>query len=171
MPHDSYRRTAEKEEEEDVDDLELLAERSLTTSGSEDESESTGSRDESEDDVPEEITEEHYEAIRSTVIDIVTALGGLEEIVDENGNVEMVYSIGDECLRCLRDLRTLLHQDEDDASRVIPTIFSEVNVLQRGLLPLLLKAADMNEKGSKIALACSESGRLSPTRSQQRLTQ
>lgn len=112
-------------------------------------------REDSESEA-EEISDEHYAAIRSTVIDITTALGGLEEDVDENGNIRKVYAIGDECLRCLRDLRTLLHQDEDDTTRVIPMIFSEVNVIQRGLLPLLLKAADMGERGRKIALACTD---------------
>ncbi|MCO5549530.1 hypothetical protein L7F22_003002 [Adiantum nelumboides] len=124
---------------------------SLASRDTEEDSEEEGSESENE-----EISDEHYAAIRSTVIDITTALGGLEEDIDENGNIRKIYAIGDECLRCLRDLRTLLHQDEDDTTRVIPMIFSEVNVVQRGLLPLLLKAADMGERGSKIALACTD---------------
>ena len=99
------------------------------------------------DDEPEAISDEHYAAIRTTVIDITSALGGLEEETDENGKISKVYVIGDECLRCLRDLRTLLHQDQDDTSRVIPIIFSEVNVVQRGLLPLLLKAVELGDRG------------------------
>ena len=57
---------------------------------------------------------------------------------------------------CLRDLRTLWRQDEDDASRLIPRIYAEVNVLEKGLVPLLLKAVGLGERGTKIALACSE---------------
>lgn len=116
--------------------------------------ESDGIDSESETGVS--IDDEYQAAIRSTVIEITTALGGLEEDIDVNGKIRKVYAIGDECLRCLRDLRTLLHQDENDITRVIPMIFSEVNVVQRGLLPLLLKTANMGERGSKIALACTD---------------
>ncbi|PWN45255.1 hypothetical protein IE81DRAFT_360679 [Ceraceosorus guamensis] len=55
---------------------------------------------------------------------------------------------------CLRDLRQLWRQDEDDPSRLIPRIYAELNVLQGGLLPLLLKAVELGERGMKIALAC-----------------
>lgn len=60
------------------------------------------------------------------------------------------------CTGCLRDLRTLWRQDEEDMSRLVPRIYAELNVLQNGLVPLLIKSAEMGERGIKIALACSE---------------
>lgn len=148
---------------DDLADLELLDEDGFLSEdedGADSVSLGSGSsnddNDSDSDDEPREITEEHYKALRATVVDIVTALGGLEDIALSDGSIETVYAIGDDCLRCLRDLRSLLHQDQDDAMRTVPRIFGEVNVVQRGLLPLLLKTADMGERGSKIALACTD---------------
>lgn len=142
---------------DDLDDLELFDEHDLLSSGEySSDSESSGSRSD-HDDEPQQYSEEHIQAIRTTVIDIVTALGGIEEEQLPDGTIRSVYIIGDDCLRCLRDLRALLHQDQDDPSRIIPKIYGEVKVVQQGLIPLLLKTADMGERGAKIALACSKS--------------
>jgi replication fork protection complex subunit Tof1/Swi1 len=102
------------------------------------------------------MTDEQYNQLKGAVVSIITAMGGLEEVMGKSGKVEVEYVLGYDCLRCLRDLRKMWRQDDDDFKRVIPRIFAEVNLLQTGLLPLLLKASGMGEKGGKIALACSE---------------
>lgn len=140
---------------DDLDELELIDQHELEEgdSGTDSESEGGGSGD--EEDV-ERYTEEQYKQLKSSVLDTLTAMGGLEEELGEDGKIVMVYVLGHQCLRCLRDLRLLWRQDEQNPLRVVPKIFAEVNVLQTGLLPLLLKAIDMGEEGHKIAQACSE---------------
>jgi replication fork protection complex subunit Tof1/Swi1 len=138
---------------DDLDELELIDQHELE----EDETGSSGSEVGSgdEDDV-EVYTEEQYNQLKGSVLDTLTAMGGLEEELSEEGEVVMVYVLGHQCLRCLRDLRLLWRQDEQNPLRVVPKIFSEVNVLQTGLLPLLLKAIELGEAGQKISQACSE---------------
>lgn len=143
------------DEMDDLDELELFDQHDL-----EDES-SVGSRSGSDAGSDDEedahtISEEQYYQLKCTVVDIITAMGGLEEELGEDGNVKMVYVVGDECLLCLRQLRNLWRQDEENPNRVIPRIFAEVNVLQTGLLPLLLKTAGKDEKAHRVAMACSE---------------
>ena len=138
---------------DDLDELELIDQHELEAS-SEDESRSGA---ESEEDEPSEaLSEAQYSQLKSTVIGITTAMGGLEEVMGEGGEVGTVYVLGHDCLRCLRDLRTLWRDDDDNPHRVVARVFAEVNLLQTGLLPLLLKATDMGERGNKVALACSE---------------
>ncbi|UZJ57027.1 hypothetical protein CBS101457_006347 [Exobasidium rhododendri] len=148
---------------DDLDELELIDQHELergysegSHGGSDADSEEEGEEEEQEGEEIEALTDEQYDELKSTVVNIVTAMGGLEEIMGENDEVEMEYILGDDCLRCLRDLRKLWRQDEEDHHRVIPKIYAEVNVLQTGLLPLLLKSANMGEKGHKIALACTD---------------
>jgi replication fork protection complex subunit Tof1/Swi1 len=144
---------------DDLDELELIDQLELEegySQGSHAGSDADSEDQEDDDEEAEAMTEEQYNQLKFTVVNIVTAMGGLEEIMGLNGEIEMEYVLGDDCLRCLRDLRKLWRQDEEDHHRVIPRIYAEINVLQTGLLPLLLKTADMGEKGRKIALACSE---------------
>ncbi|CEH17318.1 DNA topoisomerase I-interacting protein [Ceraceosorus bombacis] len=108
---------------------------------------------EGDEDDEREAGDEQYAALRATVVDIVSAIGGLEE-TDTPDGIRLVYIVGDDVLRCLRDLRQLWRQDEDDPSRLIPRVYAELNVLQGGLLPLLLKAVELGGRGMKIALAC-----------------
>lgn len=139
---------------DDLDELELFDQHDLDNN-----SEASGSGTDSGSDDEEDahaISEEQYYSLKCTVVDIITAMGGLEEELGEDGNVKMIYTIGDECLLCLRQLRNLWRQDEENPTRVIQRIFAEVNVLQTGLLPLLLKTAGKDEKSQKVAMACSE---------------
>jgi len=140
---------------DDLDELELIDQHDLEEGGSEI-SHSGSDADSEDEESTEAMTEEQYNQLKFTVVNITTAMGGLEEVMGQDGEIEMEYVLGDDCLRCLRDLRKLWRQDEDDHNRVIPRIYAEVNVLQSELLPLLLKTANMGEKGKKIALACSE---------------
>lgn len=41
----------------------------------------------------------HFQLLKATVIDITSALGGLEERMDDNGKIISEYIIGDDCLR------------------------------------------------------------------------
>lgn len=71
-----------------------------------DESEDIAHTDDDEGGVAE-VGEEEYRELRATVVEIVSALGGLEESVTEQGTLESVYVLGDDVLRewfaCVRD--------------------------------------------------------------------
>jgi replication fork protection complex subunit Tof1/Swi1 len=151
----SYHPRAMDDDIDDLDELELIDQHELEEGDSGTDSVSEDGESGSEEDV-EVYTEEQYNQLKSSVLDTLTAMGGLEEELGEDGEVVMVYVLGHQCLRCLRDLRLLWRQDEQNPLRVVPKIFAEVNVLQTGLLPLLLKATEMGEEGHKVAQACSE---------------
>lgn len=166
----------------DVDDLELLEEYDLQNSDSDD-SRSDGERgargraDDDDDDDDDALEEPDFQAIyndlKAQVVEIVSALGGLEEQQPDEAtqhsqqsqadqahhsedHIDLVYIIGDDCLRCLRDLRKLWRDGGEDPERTVARVFAQVGVLQN-LIPLLLKTAgDPNERHQKIALACTD---------------
>lgn len=100
--------------------------------------------------------EEHLQLLRAPILNICTALGGYEHVDNGHGKLELVYRLGDDCLGCLRDLRRLWRQDDTDPTRAIARVFAALGVLQNDLIPILLHCAGTDERGSKIALACTE---------------
>lgn len=86
--------------ESDVeDDIGLLHdEESLGSSESEGLSDENDSGTEDNNDL-RRAGAEYEAALRSTVVDIVSALGGIEEVVTEDGGLEEKYVLGDDCLR------------------------------------------------------------------------
>ncbi|PWN18693.1 hypothetical protein BCV69DRAFT_284988 [Microstroma glucosiphilum] len=141
-----------------VDDLELLEEYDLEHDGDSDDSRSDGQRgagELSDDEVqsPEDV-EAVFAELKTITVEILSALGGLEESEGEQG-LEMHYVVGDDCLRCLRDLRKLWREGAEDPYRTIAHVFADVGVLQN-LIPLLLKTAGGEERSQKIALACTD---------------
>lgn len=85
-----------------VDDLELLEEYDLPHDDSDD-SRSDGERRADEDDAPKmtkEELEQIYQEVKATVVEVVSALGGLEERQSEvDDSIVVGYIIGDDCLR------------------------------------------------------------------------
>lgn len=154
------------EDEGDVDDLELLEAQDLLDYDEEDgyedddddgyDSRSEGERGQHGPYDDEEDNDGISAELKATTVEIVSALGGLEEVENQStGDIDMVYVVGDDCLRCLRDLRKLWHQGGDDPERLVAHVFADVAVLQN-LVPLLLKTAGGNERYQKIALACTD---------------
>ncbi|CAO1638257.1 unnamed protein product [Parajaminaea phylloscopi] len=144
-----------------VDDLELLEEYDLENESDESESQAGPSRrskdsrwGDAQDDGEDEVDLDTAMAeIKTTVVEVVSALGGIEEQETAKGTIESIYVIGDDCLRCLRDLRRLWREDADDPDRAIAQVFAQVGVFQN-LIPLFLKTAGGGERNQKIALAC-----------------
>lgn len=91
------------------------------------------------------------DALRAPVLGICAALGGYED-VDVGGRIAHVYRLGDDCLECLRDLRRLWRQDEDDELRTVARVFAELGVLHNDLVPIVLHAP-ADERGTRAALA------------------
>lgn len=82
-----------------VDDLELLEEYDLEHDS--DDSRSEGERRphdgaSSEDEGVD--LETAMAEIKTTVVEVVSALGGIEENQDEQGNIQSIYVVGDDCL-------------------------------------------------------------------------
>ncbi|CAO1639412.1 unnamed protein product [Sympodiomycopsis kandeliae] len=142
---------------DDSEDLELMEQYDLLNTDSED-----SRSDHNEDEIEAGLEEEDFEAIsadlKAQTVEIISALGGLEETPSssEDHEIDVTYVIGDDCLRCLRDLRRLWSQGSQDPDRTIARVFAQVGVLQN-LIPLLLKTAGTsNERHQKIALACTD---------------
>lgn len=119
------------------DDLELLEEYDLEHDS--DDSRSDGERgvrddayeDEAHANTPEEV-EAAINEVKGTVVEVVSALGGLED-VEVEGKIETVYVLGDDCLReCGHDARlnayflftpsAPLHRDDRLPARPPPSL-------------------------------------------------
>ncbi|GAA5823835.1 hypothetical protein JCM5353_006373 [Sporobolomyces roseus] len=95
-------------------------------------------------------------ALHPPISSICSALGGFEEFLDESGNVYTAYSLGDQVVGCLKDLKRFWRMDEKDDDRTVARIFHEVGVLKKDLLPILSTTLGTGAKGDRIALACVE---------------
>ncbi|GAA5880461.1 hypothetical protein JCM16303_005390 [Sporobolomyces ruberrimus] len=95
-------------------------------------------------------------ALHPPISSICSALGGFEEFLDKNGQVYTAYSLGDQVVGCLKDLKRFWRMDEKDDDRTVARIFHEVGVLQKDLLPILSLTLGTGAKGDRIALACVE---------------
>ncbi|GAA6000092.1 Tof1p [Rhodotorula paludigena] len=95
-------------------------------------------------------------ALHPPISSICAALGGYEEFLDENGQVYSAYSLGDQVVGCLKDLKRFWRMDEKDDDRTVARIFHEVGVLAKDLIPILKMTLGTGNKGDRIALACVE---------------
>ncbi|PWN50526.1 hypothetical protein IE53DRAFT_343962 [Violaceomyces palustris] len=146
----------------DSDELELLEQYELAHSDSESSDEgfdhfASKNASAETDDEPEELDDaERLEQLRAPILGICSALGGYEEVLNQDGNLESVYRLGDDCLGCLRDLRRLWRQDDTDPSRAVARVFAQVNLVHNDLVPILLHTAGKGDQANKIALACTD---------------
>ncbi|GAA5903525.1 Tof1p [Sporobolomyces salmoneus] len=95
-------------------------------------------------------------ALHPPISSICSALGGFEEFLDEQGQVYTAYSLGDQVVGCLKDLKRFWRMDEKDDDRTVARIFHEVGVLKNDLLPILSTTLGTGARGDRIALACVE---------------
>ncbi|BGP30852.1 Topoisomerase 1-associated factor 1 [Rhodotorula toruloides] len=95
-------------------------------------------------------------ALHPPISSICAALGGFEEFLDENGQVYTAYSLGDQVVGCLKDLKRFWRMDEKDDDRTVARIFHEIGVLKTDLIPILKTTLGSGAKGDRIALACVE---------------
>ncbi|GAA6027789.1 hypothetical protein JCM8097_001720 [Rhodosporidiobolus ruineniae] len=110
----------------------------------------------SDNDGPQTAQQRKRAALHPPISSVCAALGGFEEFLDENGHVYTAYSLGDQVVGCLKDLKRFWRLDEKDDDRTVARIFHEVGVLKKDLLPILKTTLGGGAKKDRIALACVE---------------
>ncbi|GAA6001966.1 hypothetical protein JCM10207_003015 [Rhodosporidiobolus poonsookiae] len=128
-------------------------------SDEQDEADSHGAESESlvsDDGQPLTAQQRKRAALHPPISSICAALGGFEEFLDENGHVYTAYSLGDQVVGCLKDLKRFWRMDEKDDDRTVARIFHEVGVLKKDLIPILKTTLGQGARGDRIALACVE---------------
>ncbi|GAA5852706.1 hypothetical protein JCM8547_002595 [Rhodosporidiobolus lusitaniae] len=110
----------------------------------------------SDADAPLTAQQRKRAALHPPISSICAALGGFEEFLDENGEVYKAYSLGDQVVGCLKDLKRFWRMDEKDDDRTVARIFHEVGLLKKDLIPILKTTLGTGGKGDRIALACVE---------------
>ncbi|TNY24515.1 timeless protein-domain-containing protein [Rhodotorula diobovata] len=107
-------------------------------------------------DAPGSAQQRKRDVLHAPISSVCAALGGFEEFLDENGKVYTAYSLGDQVVGCLKDLKRFWRMDEKDDDRTVARIFHEVGVLKKDLIPILKMTLGTGAKGDRIALACVE---------------
>ncbi|SCZ93205.1 BZ3500_MvSof-1268-A1-R1_Chr6-2g08528 [Microbotryum saponariae] len=97
-----------------------------------------------------------YLALKPPIASLCTALGGVEEFKDDDGEIFSAYSLGDQVVGCLKDLKRFWRMDEKDDDRTVARIFYDVGLLKNDLVPILLATLESGAKGERIGLACIE---------------
>ena len=81
----------------------------------------------------------------------------IRSVVDALGGYEHgVYSMGDECYGCLKDLKKYWRKDDTDDDRTVARIFWDTRVLPNDLIPILLQTAGQGHVEDKRAVACAD---------------
>ncbi|KAL1919889.1 uncharacterized protein VTP21DRAFT_1821 [Calcarisporiella thermophila] len=112
------------------------------------------------DNESDSIAEWHKEwnKLRTFLISTCSSLGGMERRFNQaTQRYEEVYVMGDECLECLKDLKRMIRQDDDNPDKFVLQTLFEMSLVDLDLIPILL----LNAKGDsphqeRIALACVE---------------
>ncbi|GAA5867194.1 hypothetical protein JCM3774_002365 [Rhodotorula dairenensis] len=138
------------------DELDRLSNRSSLRDGPQD-----GDPDDEQDymsdtGAPMNAQQRKRAALHPPISSICAALGGFEEFLDEHGELYTAYSLGDQVVGCLKDLKRFWRMDEKDDDRTVARIFYEVGVLSSDLIPILKTTLGSGAKGDRIALACVE---------------
>lgn len=103
----------------------------------------------------EELSE--IEGTRAYILSLCSAIGGLEEIKQDDGTVGQIYCAGDEALACLRDLKKAIRIDSQNNERIVLNALVEFNVVKTDIVPLLLSYRNQRtEVADRFILACVE---------------
>ncbi|KAK4058290.1 Topoisomerase 1-associated factor 1 [Microbotryomycetes sp. JL221] len=97
--------------------------------------------------------ERKYATLKPPIASLCSALGGVEEFRTEQGDIYSAYSLGDQVVGCLKDLKRFWRMDDKDDDRTVARIFFDVGVLNNDLIPILLTTLGTSTKGDRIALA------------------
>ncbi|KAM0788302.1 hypothetical protein ACM66B_001445 [Microbotryomycetes sp. NB124-2] len=100
--------------------------------------------------------ERKYATLKPPIASLCSALGGVEEFRSQHGEIYTAYSLGDQVVGCLKDLKRFWRMDEKDDDRTVARIFYDVGLLNNDLIPILLSTLGTSAKGDRIALACVE---------------
>ncbi|ORZ22999.1 timeless protein-domain-containing protein [Absidia repens] len=101
----------------------------------------------------EAIYPEDIQKTRRLILSTCTALGGFDNLITEEGDFKRVYSVGDEALACLKDLKRIIRADE----LLTRDVLIELNVLETDLIPIMLINSKMaTATAERFILACVE---------------
>ncbi|KAJ9089939.1 Topoisomerase 1-associated factor 1 [Entomophthora muscae] len=101
--------------------------------------------------------------LKEYIHSICTALGGFEKASeipagsfypDPSRRQNLIYTTGDECFECLKDLRKLLKQEENSLVKPVRLLLAEWNTFSEDLLPIL--ALHPNFMKDKLGRTCFE---------------
>ncbi|KAI8336680.1 timeless protein-domain-containing protein [Chlamydoabsidia padenii] len=96
---------------------------------------------------------EEHERTRQLILTTCTALGGFEDSLSPEGTLQRKYTLGDEALPCLKDLKRIIRADE----LLTKDILIELNVLETDLIPIILtQAKKATPAAERLVLACVE---------------
>lgn len=104
--------------------------------------------------------EERFETFLPVVQTLVNALGGFEQVENEDGEVETIYRPGDSVLGVLKDLKKLWRKDDSDDERVVARCMAKAGLMKE-LIALVNECTPRGEWGRKVALLACELGELS----------
>ncbi|CAO3597350.1 unnamed protein product [Absidia cylindrospora] len=101
----------------------------------------------------EPVYPEDIQKTRRLILSTCTALGGFDNIISPDGDFKRVYSVGDEALACLKDLKRIIRADE----LLTRDVLIELNVLETDLIPIMLNNSKMaTATAERFILACVE---------------
>ncbi|KAI7903689.1 timeless protein-domain-containing protein [Cokeromyces recurvatus] len=97
------------------------------------------------------------EKTKAYILNLCSAIGGLEEVKQEDGSITQIYCVGDEALACLRDLKKAIRLDSQNNEKIVLNALVEYNVIETDIVPLILSFRHQrNDVAHRFILACVE---------------
>ncbi|KAG1454229.1 hypothetical protein G6F56_007375 [Rhizopus delemar] len=98
------------------------------------------------------------EETKSYILGLCSALGAYDELPSEDGIRH--YSVGDEALACLKDLKKAIRIDSDHQEKTVLNTIAQFNVIETDIVPLMLSfEGQSTEVANRFILACENSKR------------
>ncbi|KAI8366587.1 timeless protein-domain-containing protein [Blakeslea trispora] len=95
--------------------------------------------------------------VKTYILNICSAIGGMEEIMQPDGSIQQVYCVGDEALACLRDLKKAIRIDSQNSEKTVLNALAEYNVIETDIVPLILSFSEQqSDVAHRFILACVE---------------
>ncbi|CDS12810.1 hypothetical protein LRAMOSA04994 [Lichtheimia ramosa] len=94
---------------------------------------------------------------RNYILATCTALGGYEEKETAPGVIKQVYTLGDQALGCLRDLKRAIRAESNAPYKTFLPALADFNTLENDFIPIIkMHARDPSEIAERLILACLE---------------
>ncbi|KAI9268792.1 timeless protein-domain-containing protein [Sporodiniella umbellata] len=95
------------------------------------------------------------EETKSYILGLCSALGAYDELPSEDGTRH--YSVGDEALACLKDLKKAIRIDSEHKEKTVLNTIAQFNVIETDIVPLMLSfEGQSTEITDRFILACVE---------------
>ncbi|OBZ88075.1 Topoisomerase 1-associated factor 1 [Choanephora cucurbitarum] len=95
--------------------------------------------------------------VKTYILNVCSAIGGMEEIMQPDGSIQQIYCVGDEALACLRDLKKAIRIDSQNSEKTVLNALAECNVVETDIVPLILSFSDQqSDVAHRFILACVE---------------